>query len=1013
MQSAHMGCQAPPVQDVEALIRGVEDACRAGRPLSQQEIACLDIVRQARLSLLASGEDPARLRSFGQRLWCACGAAGAVAIAPLPEAKLRQTACELVCSSFAGSRETEPRERATAAAQWTLAGKAWLQAGSDDEALKCFQYAVEPWVSLGLAGGTVPGWEEAHVTMAEIATQALIWSSEVHFKQEDYEKAFDSLAQARDALSVSLELLEVMLDDLLRTCYVQAVAHRNAGNTTLAINLMNLALAALQAPGLRSDIGEDSITRARLLQELALCYAAACDTHLSLLHIREAVNIAPESSKHQVAALKAWLHILCQLQFRNRDSDGLTGIDNKATGAAAGSDLSGLEAQIGEVSRRLMREPAMLAAECLGACELLLKNGVSQDVVYVCLDELGKRVHADPHAFCEVLAFRLCLASRAAEAALACKTALPVCHEALDRLNAAVLEAEEAVRNSVAKPTLVQAAAKVLWHFGGVLRDSERNDDAVLWFGRMIPFLTSPAELADCWCAVAVCHWRAGRREETRQCTEKVLSHDRNHLHGSLLQLLCLPTNVAGDSAEAAEEDASAVVELLERLQSHPSFLPMHASCVAQALLHHPRQELALSALEVLARCLLRESKEGSSRNSATGAETDSSSIVSSFKALPQGGLRVIRELVLRALAQKRPDTELVRHFNLAADQMAVQRLNIADALRCGEAHNDFSLVLEVRRIFLAAWTRGKELGQQSRWAESASMFEVAHRLLEQLESVEVHEVIEARAWCRVLIASASLQRVKDLAGKLQERKELLERALHCLDCAHQLCRKAKHLQAKGDIAQESAEGTATMSDGRIFRVLVLLEFEVRCLAGDSELQLRCFVDQVTQQEAVGIQSLLAMSKIASAAWMRRLALHCLQRYLRVFVGVRGVADYSKCAVAYREMISMHASRNESFVVYEGILQLLSGTTGSMTSNGPEGRDSSAADNTEGNVQGELEWLVSTAWNNGVHFCKLQQYRWGERWMGKSIELAKFCPGVFVEEEMHQHYMQCLQHCSE
>jgi len=119
--------------------------------------------------------------------------------------------------------------------------------------------------------------------------------------------------------------------------------------------------------------------------------------------------------------------------------------------------------------------------------------------------------------------------------------------------------------------------------------------------------------------------------------------------------------------------------------------------------------------------------------------------------------------------------------------------------------------------------------------------------------------------------------------------------------------------------------------------------------------------------------------------------------------------DFSQCAAAYREMIVLHSSRNESFSVYEGILHLLSGdgSGGGAAAAGACGAPPSYP-------QEEIAWLVATAWNNGAHFYRLQQYRWCERWMGKSLALAKFCPlGSFPEEKMLTSYAECRKFCGD
>jgi len=188
----------------------------------------------------------------------------------------------------------------------------------------------------------------------------------------------------------------------------------------------------------------------------------------------------------------------------------------------------------------------------------------------------------------------------------------------------------------------------------------------------------------------------------------------------------------------------------------------------------------------------------------------------------------------------------------------------------------------------------------------------------------------------------------------------------------------------------------------RLFVVLVLLEFEVRCWSCSSELLLKNFVDQASTQEPMSVESLLAMAKIAAAASNRRLAAYCLHSYLRALVGVRGATNYSQCAVAYRELIALQTSRNESFELYDGILQLLAASAAGIGAAAGDGR---------AYPKEEIAWLVASAWNNGCHFYRLQQYKWGERWMGKSLALLKHCPGAFPEEAMTKSYMECLQHC--
>lgn len=44
--------------------------------------------------------------------------------------------------------------------------------------------------------------------------------------------------------------------------------------------------------------------------------------------------------------------------------------------------------------------------------------------------------------------------------------------------------------------------------------------------------------------------------------------------------------------------------------------------------------------------------------------------------------------------------------------------------------------------------------------------------------------------------------------------------------------------------------------------------------------------------------------------------------------------------------------------------------------------------------QDEAQWLVSTAWNRGALYMKLQQHDKAELWMGVALELLKHVPAM-------------------
>lgn len=978
---------AQPLRDLDSVVSSVEEACAVGRALSEKERGRLEHLAVDRPAFGVVHEELASLRSFGHRLWTALATEGAAALAGAQEAQLRQLACELYA---AGSSRYEPclDERAMAAAQWALAGRAWAMVDADEEAAKCFDAASQPWARAAVPGGG--GAENDAAKLAEAACQAQLWLGTSHFRRGAAEEAFQALSTARDAMGSSKDVEDIMLDDLLRACYEQAHAHRGAGNPRPAVELLTLAVAALPSTtALRDANGPgaapDAPLSSRLMRQLALCYAELQDREAALLHARQAVAVAPFlEGQHRSLSLQVLLRILCRYPFA----------DATQTGAE--------EEEVQRVAMSLMSQHEAKVEDCLAACDLLLQQHKGREaVVDACLRALGARVQGDAGARCELLLFKLRLAAKRVEASL--QSDAQAAAAARKRLDEVVAEAEALKGEAAGRPERAsKAVAGALYDLGNAACDAGRNDLAVDWLQRAVPFVASATEAASCWVTAAVCLRRLGRAEEARDFAGRALALDPSHLHAALLLLVSLAER-GKDSRDATEE----LHGLLERVHAHPAFGLEHAAMVAQALLQHPDGGLALAGLEALARRMVR------------GADEDGEE---SMGKNGLDGLKVAHELLAKGEALGRPEGELLRHLALASELLAARRAQVALELREGGGAGADDL----RGIVNAVWSRGQALGRGGRWSACAAVFEALQKLLEQLDSVDLCEVLEPRAWCLTMIASARVQCVKELAGRPQERGELCQQALQCLDRAHQLCRRASRpaqTAGAGGIGAEAAAGSALsgMPPGsstlsRIFMVLVLLEFEVRCLEGDSEAQLRHFVDASSSQEAVGVKSLLAMSKIAGATLSRRLAIHCLQRYLRVFIGARGVVDFSQCAAAYREMIVLHASRNESFSVYEGILHLLSGDGGG----GGVSAVAAAAEVVGGcsapssYPQEEIAWLVATAWNNGAHFYRLQQYRWGERWMGKSLALARFCPpGSFPEDQMSGSYNECRKFCGD
>lgn len=799
-----------------------------------------------------------------------------------------------------------------------------------------------------------------------------------------------------------MELQSAMLDEFLPLCYEQACAQRSSGSPQAAVELLMLALAALSAAASEQEgtarnptaaASTALVARARLMRQLAICYLQLRDRALATTHAREAVALGPPSSPHHAASLQVLLRILCEGAERQAEDRP----PERARAAGGGSSSSSpipRRDEAAQVALQLMRQPTASVADCLGMCAFLLDCQWSEGPIFMYLAELHARVRDDAGACCEVLRFRLHLAAKCTGGSIACAddssdtSSTKHLTEVISEIQAFPHSEHEQVLE------LRRAVASTLWGLADLAMRIGHHTSAAQWLERAIPFLLTPAERAVCWSTVAACVRRAGRKDEANEFAEKAMASDPTQFHAAVIALL--------SSAERGAPGAEETQRLLRHVLDTSGPLPKQMACIASALLNHPQDDLMFAGLEALARSFLKQSQHGT--------KGDEHSVV----ALEF--LTVVCALVERSAAKQRPAVELVRFLGLMEQSLSIWRSCVTLELLQGGG----TAAAKFCKILSVAWQQGQRLGREKDWASVVSVFETTSKILEHIDSVEVREVFEPRAWCLVMLASAKEQLVKLANGQRAVCSELCERTLHVLDRAHQLCRRAVQLPWS-DVPCKLGHGVAftrrSSTLDRVFRVLVVLEFEVRCLAGDSELQLKCFVDEASSQEAVGSKSLLAMSKVASSVFSRRLAIHCLQRYLRVFVGARGAADYSQCAVAYREIVALHASRNESFAVYEGILHLLSGGGGGSAVAEQLGSaallpEVISSDCARLYPKEEIAWLVATAWNNGCHFYRLQQYKWCERWMGKSLALERFCSGIFPKEQMIKSYMECLQHCS-
>eukprot|EP00435_Cladocopium_sp_Y103_P034221 s1754_g8.t2 len=549
----------------------------------------------------------------------------------------------------------------------------------------------------------------------------------------------------------------------------------------------------------------------------------------------------------------------------------------------------------------------------------------------------------------------------AADAIIAAKSSQA--HERLKKV-VADFEAVGETRTDSAKEICCDGG-RLLWSLAGKLWNDGKKEDAARWIKKSAELLSAGASLeaASCWLAAGKSFQLAGQMDSALACVRKAAATDEADAILHLLELNCEQLKAGGESSEAWS--------CVEKLGKNPNLWRSQAARAAKATLEQPFEDLRLAGLELFVMCTAKDSQSDVS------------------------GLTMAAQLLTRVAELQRPVEDLRRLLSHAAQVAtacdATLRQEFGGVERPGLA--------ALRQLLATAWSKGQEFGESLQWTSAALMFEAGHQMLEILETVDpmaegvdsarARDFMDVRIWFLVMDASARVQQAKDPSDP-----ESLRYALTCLQNAHRLRRQSQELQSKG-IQGEVPCSSSTWCQRR-FLIMVLLEFEVRCLLGDPEQELRKFVDMAAKAEDLGARSLLGMSKIAAATSCRRLAFHCLKQYLCGLVS-GGVLDYKQALPAYREMLSLNSCKNDSLPIFEGILNILGGSGNSKDPQYPKE---------------EVKWLVATAWNTGAQFFRMQQYKWAERWMSKALALAKFCPGSFPPEKMTEGYAACLKHCA-
>lgn len=624
---------------------------------------------------------------------------------------------------------------------------------------------------------------------------------------------------------------------------------------------------------------------------------------------------------------------------------------------------------------KLMRDPATPTRDCLAVCAWLRSTGWPEDAVSDCLDILDAKLQrgGDRAGRRDSLRFRLQMAVETVKTSLG-QSSNEAARDLLDRVaaEAAAFEAENSL--GAGENALRPALGTLLWGLGQDAQDAGLGELAAGWLYRAAPLVSAP----DCWLAAASCLFQIGQNEQSKECVQEALKIDSSHL-GSILLSLMLSIKELNQSQMGQAQSPESCTTIIELLKGHPALSIQQATCATRALLELQREDMALAGLELLLSCILKHAAR-------TEGQLE--------KLQVSDALCIARDLVQRAAAVSGNDGAFQKYLALAAQLLSLLRNSIKE---------DFGPVagpaaLEVMCIFHIAWTRAKAASQKGAWEECISLFEAAEQFLNALGDLALPEVSLARAWCLLLAASAWAERARALPAGQIARQELLESAKTDLTRAYQLSKQARMSSASGTASAAAAEARL-MKQVRLFRLLVLTEFEVRCLASEQSSLLR-FVEHISTVEDFDPKCLLAMAKIAAARSNRRLGAYCLERYLHLMAADGSRSNAAEFTTALRELVELQSSRNESFHLFESALHLLQ-----------RGGDELS---TKDELKEELPWVVATAWNNGVYFHRLEQHRWSNRWLDCGLKLAAHCPpGNFPVEEMTVAHGECVSRCSD
>eukprot|EP01105_Mastigella_eilhardi_P020994 TRINITY_DN5046_c0_g1_i1.p1 TRINITY_DN5046_c0_g1~~TRINITY_DN5046_c0_g1_i1.p1 ORF type:complete len:900 (+),score=213.07 TRINITY_DN5046_c0_g1_i1:144-2702(+) len=223
-----------------------------------------------------------------------------------------------------------------------------------------------------------------------------------------------------------------------------------------------------------------------------------------------------------------------------------------------------------------------------------------------------------------------------------------------------------------------------------------------------------------------------------------------------------------------------------------------------------------------------------------------------------------------------------------------------------------------------------------------------------------------------------------------------LKALLLCLGCLFEVADRSSPACVAEAPEQLSKDALGTISrcrelcaqlrDQKPLALLQLMEFRARVMVRDPGL--REVLRTTLQVPGITGNTLLHMADVCGTADVDTCC-EALRMALRLFTSQPG--NYPKIACTFRSLIVLQASREDAQIYFAEVLQILQGLP--ATQYPPL----------------ELQWLVATAFNNGIYYARVHDTARAEEWMGRAIALVKYHPDrAVLEPDLQKAYTELL-----